>query len=278
MIQNHQQYQAVLIRELYLYCLQLAFLKELSLFFSLVEKLLEETNSLEESEESLETDIAEFLLKKKSLLAETEDSAETCIGSLLGQEYDPESSLYYYNARYYDPAIGVFTTADTIIDGPYTSTAYNRYMYVHGNPVRYTDPTGHCAIVCIGAIIGGLVGGVMGGTKGNPFKADNWENFDFGGALKGAVIGAIAGGTGAWVGGKVAASLGGGFWGSVGGGAAGGGTGGFIGASGNAWANGASFGEGLGAGLKGGLIGGAIAAVTAGALYGIGELSFCLLC
>ena len=149
MIQNHQQYQAVLIRELYLYCLQLAFVKELSLFFSLVEKLLEETNSLEESEESLETDIAEFLLKKKSLLAETEDSAETCIGSLLGQEYDPESSLYYYNARYYDPAIGVFTTADTY----YRRTVGTSFSLqpvtcmLHGNPVRYTDPTGHCAIV-----------------------------------------------------------------------------------------------------------------------------------
>ena len=116
MIQNHQQYQAVLIRELYLYCLQLAFVKELSLFFSLVEK---------------------------GLLAETEDSAETHIGSLLGQEYAPESSLYYYNARYYDPSIGVFTTADTMIPSSTDPMAYNRYMYVRGNPIIYTDPTGH---------------------------------------------------------------------------------------------------------------------------------------
>ena len=59
------------------------------------------------------------------------------------QKYDPESSLYYYNARYYDPSIGVFTTADTIVPDSFDPLAYNRYMYVRGNPIIYTDPTGH---------------------------------------------------------------------------------------------------------------------------------------
>ena len=31
--------------------------------------------------------------------------------------FDPENELYYMNARYYDPLIGSFTTADTYIDG-----------------------------------------------------------------------------------------------------------------------------------------------------------------
>ena len=86
-----------------------------------------------------------------------------------GQEYDPENSLYYYNARYYDPSIGIFTTADTVVPGggrllslsrssggkvyskhdkkrasmKWGASAYNRYMYVMGNPVRYTDTSGH---------------------------------------------------------------------------------------------------------------------------------------
>lgn len=60
------------------------------------------------------------------------------------QELDPESKLYYYNARYYDPQIARFTSADTVLDGGAFSTqAWNRYMYVHGNPIRYKDPTGH---------------------------------------------------------------------------------------------------------------------------------------
>ena len=60
-----------------------------------------------------------------------------------GQEYDPENSLYYYNARYYDPSIGIFTTADTIIPDESDPLSYNRHMYVRGNPINYTDPSGH---------------------------------------------------------------------------------------------------------------------------------------
>jgi RHS repeat-associated protein len=43
---------------------------------------------------------------------------------------------YYYNARYYDPDLGRFIQADSVLDGA------NRYAYCHNNPVRYTDPTG----------------------------------------------------------------------------------------------------------------------------------------
>ncbi len=33
------------------------------------------------------------------------------------QELDRETNYYFYNARYYDPQIARFTSADTIIDG-----------------------------------------------------------------------------------------------------------------------------------------------------------------
>ncbi len=61
-----------------------------------------------------------------------------------GQEYDPETSLYNYKARYYDPATGTFTSPDSLVPGSGTQD-YNRYMYTNGNPVRFTDPTGHMA-------------------------------------------------------------------------------------------------------------------------------------
>jgi RHS repeat-associated protein len=59
------------------------------------------------------------------------------------QELDRESGYYFYNARHYDPEIGRFVTADTVIDGEYDTQGWNRYSYVKGNPIRYKDPTGH---------------------------------------------------------------------------------------------------------------------------------------
>lgn len=61
-----------------------------------------------------------------------------------GQPLDETAGLYYYGARYYDPALGRFLQADTIVPDPTDSQSLNRYAYVLNNPVRYTDPSGHC--------------------------------------------------------------------------------------------------------------------------------------
>ena len=51
--------------------------------------------------------------------------------------------LYFYNARYYDPALGRFTQADTIVPQPGNPQSLNRYSYALNNATRFTDPTGH---------------------------------------------------------------------------------------------------------------------------------------
>jgi RHS repeat-associated protein len=61
-----------------------------------------------------------------------------------GQKLDG-SGLMYYNARYFDPDLGQFISPDPLVPDPTNLFDYNRYMYVRGNPMRYTDPTGHCA-------------------------------------------------------------------------------------------------------------------------------------
>ncbi|MDI7223075.1 RHS repeat-associated core domain-containing protein, partial [Leptospira santarosai] len=63
------------------------------------------------------------------------------------QELDRESGFYFYNARYYDPGIARFTSADTIIDGEFDTQGWNRFSYVKGNPIGAKDPTGHDAVV-----------------------------------------------------------------------------------------------------------------------------------
>jgi RHS repeat-associated protein len=57
-----------------------------------------------------------------------------------GQRQDG-SGLAYFNARYYDPAAGQFTSADSV-QGP------NRDGYVAGNPETATDPSGHIGLNC----------------------------------------------------------------------------------------------------------------------------------
>ena len=59
-----------------------------------------------------------------------------------GQRLDG-TGLYYYGARYYDPTIGRFISADTIVPDPYNPQSLNRYSYCLNNPLKYTDPTGH---------------------------------------------------------------------------------------------------------------------------------------
>ena len=59
-----------------------------------------------------------------------------------GQEEDKETGLYYYKARYYDPMLGRFLQADSLVDSK-RNFGMNRYMYVDGNPMRFVDSDGN---------------------------------------------------------------------------------------------------------------------------------------
>ena len=61
-----------------------------------------------------------------------------------GQRLDAATGLYFYNARYYDPGLARFTQPDTIVPNPGDPQSLNRYSYAGNNPLRYTDPSGHC--------------------------------------------------------------------------------------------------------------------------------------
>ncbi len=61
-----------------------------------------------------------------------------------GQREEAEIGLYYYVARFFDPAVGRFISADTIVPDPGSSQGYDRYGYVNGNPINRSDPSGHC--------------------------------------------------------------------------------------------------------------------------------------
>ena len=56
-----------------------------------------------------------------------------------GRNYDSETGLYFYRARYYDAAIGKFLGEDIFIVQP---TNANQYAYVGNSPAQFVDPTG----------------------------------------------------------------------------------------------------------------------------------------
>ncbi len=94
------------------------------------------------------------------------------------QELDKESGLYYYNARYYDPEVGRFTSADSVIDGEYETQGWNRYSYVKGNPVRYGDPSGRLTLIIPGTKSdGSYAKGEDGNKPATPFNQAVSESF-----------------------------------------------------------------------------------------------------
>jgi len=128
------------------------------------------------------------------------------------KERDSETGLDYFQARYFSSLQGRFTSPDEWAGGivdvysggqvgtpgplPYADITdpqtINKYAYVMNNPLRYTDPDGHCPW-CIGALIGGVGGAAASYVSqkwSHPDQGVNWKQV---GAA--AVGGAVAGGT-----------------------------------------------------------------------------------
>ena len=64
-------------------------------------------------------------------------------------QVDDGIGLYFYNARYYDSALGRFVSADSIIPNQYDPQSWDRFEYARNNPINYNDPSGHsteCAV------------------------------------------------------------------------------------------------------------------------------------
>lgn len=55
---------------------------------------------------------------------------------------DQEDDLDYMHARHFNPTIGRFLSPDPIGGNPFAPQTWNRYSYVLGNPMSYTDPWG----------------------------------------------------------------------------------------------------------------------------------------
>jgi len=69
--------------------------------------------------------------------------ANTSRRGYTGHEQLDNVMLVHMNGRVYDPAIGRFLSADPFIDCERNTQGWNRYSYVKGGVLRYTDPSGY---------------------------------------------------------------------------------------------------------------------------------------
>ena len=132
-----------------------------------------------------------------------------------GKEEDPETSLYYYGARYYDPQLGRFISADTVVQAPNDPQTLNRYSYCRNNPLSYTDPTGHSFWGDVGDFFKSVFTGIVGAavtvlTGGNVMMGGMAAGMVSGamtGKLENVVMGACTGGLAGGLGSMVPAPI-----------------------------------------------------------------------
>jgi RHS repeat-associated protein len=78
-----------------------------------------------------------------NVLTNSWGTAHSAIGNpwmFTGRQYDEETGLYYYRARYYDSGKGRFLTRGP---GKEISTSDKFYEYTSSNPTRFIDPRGN---------------------------------------------------------------------------------------------------------------------------------------
>jgi RHS repeat-associated protein len=172
---------------------------------------------------------------KLGLLELSGFNADTTTRGYTGHEMLDEVGLIHMNGRVYDPRLGRFIQADSIIDGVSNTQGYGRYTYVKNNPLNATDPTGHfslkrfvkkywkplvvvgLSIATYGAATSWAAG--WGATWGTAATATSAATLTASGAM---AVGAISGAVGGFAGGVLqAGTLRGGVKGAVSGAIAG---------------------------------------------------------
>lgn len=204
-----------------------------------------------------------------------------------GREYDKETGLYFYRARYYDPEVGRFIQTDPHPGNLSNPLTYiNKYIYVLNNPINATDPLGLWSLkkfisgaakavvntakkvmsnkvagLIISTVVAGPIGALAYINMSGQFHPKDVAFVNM--VAVTAAAAATGGAAGAAVGGLVGGGLAGAAVGAVAGAVVGGVTGGFVGGTLSSLGGG-SFQDGF----MRGAVQGAIAGGLAGAMRG----------
>lgn len=122
--------------------------------------------------------------------AGTSESAELIERNCLlyrGYFYDHETGLYYLQSRYYDPEVGRFINADTIVNTGKHILGNNIFAYCYNNPNLYKDDQGSDAILLLDEKSVGHIGALIQDADGT------WWHFYWGAkdALKNTLFGLL---------------------------------------------------------------------------------------
>ncbi len=101
-----------------------------------------------------------------------------------GREFEPETGLYYYRARYYESSNGRFLQQDPdpgVLRRP--SSIVNKFVYADNRPTLLTDPNGKFPLFAA-IVVAGVVGGIFGGYNATRNGMSFWSGF-----ASGALIG-----------------------------------------------------------------------------------------
>ena len=181
-----------------------------------------------------------------------------------GKELD-NSGLYYFEARYYDPILARFISADPTVQRPYDPQDLNRYTYCRNNPLVLVDPSGYGWFSkLIGAIVAVVTlvctgGNVQAAMMAYSFVDTAILSYQSGASVAQAMGSAAAAMAMAYVGGEIGGAVAGTMGSAIGAGAAGGATGAAL--------TGGNIGMGALAGAAAGAAGGLV-----GSFGGIGQL------
>ena len=133
------------------------------------------------------------------LLVDEHSSSENLPYKFNGKQFDEETGLYYYGARYMNPIASIWYGVDPLAE-KYPNESV--YAYTHNNPVKFVDPNGKVAWIAVGAFAGGLINAGIAAYQGK--SAREIAGAAVSGAVNGALIASGAGLVTTAVGGTIA--------------------------------------------------------------------------
>jgi len=92
-----------------------------------------------------------------------EEQGDTPEFGFTGQRFEAALGVYDYGARFYDPELARFLSADALVPEPGDPQSHNRYAYVRNNPITRVDPSGNVDLD-FGGRFGEYLGSHFGGV------------------------------------------------------------------------------------------------------------------